>query len=92
MLVAILVLFALYLTGKQKERLNQGVVPENKETRRKKTRSRNVSVAENSDNDAVVEGFKCQHHFGFLKTRKNKSIPDECAGCEKLVNCMLPKK
>jgi DNA-directed RNA polymerase subunit RPC12/RpoP len=32
----------------------------------------------------------CQHFFGYLKTRpKDKSFPDECLTCNKMVECMV---
>jgi len=35
----------------------------------------------------------CFHHFGYLRTfPKNSPIPDECFGCEKIVDCLVAKK
>jgi len=35
----------------------------------------------------------CLHHFGYLRTfPKNSPIPDECFGCEKIVDCLVSKK
>ena len=35
----------------------------------------------------------CIHHFGYLRTfPKNSPIPDECFGCEKIVDCLVSKK
>lgn len=32
---------------------------------------------------------KCQHGFGYLKTRpKGSSIPDECLVCQKMIQCL----
>jgi len=34
----------------------------------------------------------CIHHFGYLRTfPKNSPIPDECFGCEKIVDCLVSK-
>jgi len=34
----------------------------------------------------------CIHHFGYLHTfPKNSPIPDECFGCEKIVDCLVNK-
>lgn len=34
----------------------------------------------------------CIHHFGYLRTfPKNSPIPDECFGCEKIVDCLVAK-
>jgi hypothetical protein len=35
----------------------------------------------------------CIHHFGYLRAfPKNSPIPDECFGCEKIVDCLVSKK
>lgn len=35
----------------------------------------------------------CLHHFGYLRTfPKNSPIPDECFGCERIVDCLVDKK
>jgi len=35
----------------------------------------------------------CLHHFGYLRTfPKNSPIPDECFGCEKIVDCLVANK
>lgn len=32
----------------------------------------------------------CQHFLGYLKTRsKDKSVPDECLTCNKMIECMI---
>jgi hypothetical protein len=32
----------------------------------------------------------CIHHFGYLRTfPKNSPIPDECFGCERIVDCLV---
>jgi len=34
----------------------------------------------------------CLHHFGYLRTfPKNSPIPDECFGCERIVDCLVNK-
>lgn len=34
----------------------------------------------------------CVHHFGYLRTfPKNSPIPDECFGCERIVDCLVNK-
>jgi DNA-directed RNA polymerase subunit RPC12/RpoP len=36
----------------------------------------------------VIPG--CEHYFGYLRKReKNKSIPDECLTCSKMVDCLV---
>jgi hypothetical protein len=35
----------------------------------------------------------CPHHFGFLGgLPKNRPIPEECFGCQKIVDCLVTKK
>jgi len=35
----------------------------------------------------------CLHHFGYLRTLpKNAPIPDECFGCQKIVECLVQSK
>ena len=46
---------------------------------------------------AKIEAFPtrkdCLHHFGYLRTfPKNSPIPDECFGCEKIVDCLVSNK
>ncbi|HVP40963.1 MAG TPA: hypothetical protein VMS95_03330 [Candidatus Krumholzibacteriaceae bacterium] len=91
MLIAIIVLFALYVTSKQKEKSNQRILP--KKTKNNIGIVRNIKQQESNEDKANPERFQCPHHFGFLRTRKDKSIvPEECAGCEKLVGCMFPRE
>jgi hypothetical protein len=90
MLVAIIVLFALYVTDKQKEKSSQRIPI--KKTKGNKGIIRNINPQESNDDEANSERFRCPHHFGFLKTRKDKGVPEECAGCEKLVSCMFPRE
>jgi len=89
MLIAIIVLFALYITNKQRERTNTRIIP--KKMKYNRVTSKNADSVE-SNNKANPERFQCPHHFGFLKTRKDKGFPEECAGCENLVGCMFPRE
>jgi hypothetical protein len=90
MLIAIIVLFALYVTGKQKEKPNHRILP--KKTKNNIGIIRNINPQESNEDKATPERFRCPHCFGFLRTRKDKGIPEECVGCEKLVRCMFPKE
>jgi hypothetical protein len=86
MLTAIIVLFALYATSRQKEAkpINfPGKANINKGGRR------NMITQTKSSNDTKPREFQCPHRFGFLRTRKIKEIPEECADCEKRVSCMF---
>ena len=87
MLIAIIVLFALYFTDKQKEKTKPNILPD--KAKSKKVVKRNTSPQTNGTDSTNPEGFECPHRFGFLRTRKNKAIPEECVGCEKRVGCML---
>src|SRR3990170_5931600 len=51
----------------------------------------------NGGAQAKTEAFPtrkdCLHHFGYLRTfPKNSPIPDECFGCEKIVDCLVSNK
>jgi len=59
--------------------------------------SREIPKTEKTVPSAKTEtvSFKgdCLHHFGYLRTfPKNSPIPDECFGCEKIVDCLVNKK
>jgi hypothetical protein len=90
MLIAIMVLFALYITNKQKEKVNPRTLL--KKAKSIKGTTRNINPQESNDDKANLERFQCPHRFGFLKTRKDKGVPEECVGCEKLVSCMFPRE
>lgn len=87
MLVAIGVLFALYLTNKPKEKSDQGTIT--RTARNNRRMARNVNTRGNAHNETSHPAFKCSYHFGFLRNRKDKGVPEECTGCDKLVNCMF---
>ena len=90
MLIAIMVLFALYITTKQKETSNTRIIPRKMKSNREMPR--NIDPMESSAFRVDPKKFQCPHHFGFLKTRRNKDIPEECAGCKRLVDCMLSRE
>jgi hypothetical protein len=38
-------------------------------------------------------GKDCPHQFGYLKgLPKNRPIPEECFGCQRIVECLVNKK
>jgi len=79
MLIAIIVLFALHLTRSQRET--------NKQKRLLKIqRAQRESITQ----ETAKRNSDCPHKFGFLQTQKNKGIPEECAGCAKIIKCLLP--
>jgi hypothetical protein len=90
MLIAIAVLFALYVSSSRKEKMRQRIVL--KKTNDNKTSARNANQPQSRYKDADPERPQCPHHFGFLKTRKDKDVPEECAGCERLLSCMFPRE
>ena len=38
-----------------------------------------------------AEATECKHHLGYLSTRAQKEIPEECLVCKDIVECMLTK-
>jgi len=95
LMIAIIVLLALYLTKSSTEsntELEHSV--KEKKTLEKPT----VSVeTQKSPEEALLttsveteDSAKCTHHFGYLKTLpKDASIPDECFTCPKYIRCAL---
>lgn len=51
------------------------------------------TLMENPKRPAVAkekDNVDCLHFLGYLKTRpKDKSIPDECLTCDKMIECMI---
>ena len=83
MLVAIVVLFVLYLSNSPKENSVQkhlSNMSEAQNTQRKENKPTKILDEENRD---------CPHSFGYLRSRKEKGVPEECIGCFELVKCML---
>jgi hypothetical protein len=84
MLIAIAVLFVLYLTGPQKDRDRQRKMPSPQIIQRgPKKAAIKIERANYGNSD-------CPHRFGYLSTRKQKSVPEECVGCMRVVKCLLP--
>jgi len=73
------------------KQVNQGPAPtfkENRETPRPPEKP--VATAKTEASSAVKD---CAHHYGYLHTfPKNSPIPDECFGCEKIVDCLVNNK
>jgi hypothetical protein len=86
MLLAIAVLFALYATGFSKA--------DNKPKYGLKTRRtpREVKKELTRLESTNQRNLDCPHRFGYLNTRKDKGVPEECVGCAELVKCMLPEE
>lgn len=46
------------------------------------------SVLDRLEEKEVKKEVECKHSFGYLQTLpKNNSIPDECLGCDKIIEC-----
>lgn len=98
LMIAIVVLLALYLTKSSTEPRAKLERPIREEKTLEKPA---VSVeAQKSSEEAVLitdvetEGSaKCTHQFGYLKKlSKDASIPDECFTCPKYIRCALEDK
>jgi hypothetical protein len=87
MLIAIAVLFVLYLTGPQRERqidkktMSRVKVVPRARAPQKTTISADHVNQKNSD---------CPHRFGYLSARGEKNVPEECVGCARMIKCLLP--
>jgi hypothetical protein len=45
-----------------------------------------IKIQESSPEETI--DMECTHQFGYLRTlRKGASIPDECLGCDKIIEC-----
>ncbi len=86
MLIAITVLYALYLTGFPKE---NNIQKHGLRTRRGQRISGKEVIRQESVNR---ENSGCAHKFGYLQTRKDGGVPEECVGCPELVKCLLPNE
>lgn len=43
--------------------------------------------------EVVVRNNDCLHYYGYLRTLpKNTPIPDECLGCQRVVECLVKAK
>jgi hypothetical protein len=86
MLVAILALFGLYLSKTSKENSHRNTLV-------KKNRINGNSGTSSDGRGKRTREAKsgCPHSFGFLGTRGQKGVPEECQGCDKLVECLVGK-
>lgn len=83
MLIAIAVLFVLYLSNVPKEnsaKKHLSKTPKAQFTPEKESEPKKTDNKEHSN---------CPHNFGYLRTREGKGVPEECVGCFELVKCML---
>lgn len=50
----------------------------------------NDSIAELRENGLEKREVKCPHHFGYLsELSPDKSVPEECLLCKRVVECIL---
>jgi hypothetical protein len=84
MLIAIAVLYALYLGGTQRERERR------KSTARPQIIQRAPSKATVRTERVNHKNSDCPYKLGYLKARKTNNIPEECVACARLVKCLLP--
>ena len=86
MLVAIVVLFALYATSTPKAGSTGKPV-----LRRVTNTKRITNSADKQDMNPKLRSKQpnCAHFLGYLKTRKEKNVPEECVGCATVVRCLL---
>jgi Ca2+/Na+ antiporter len=98
LMIAIVVLLALYLTKSSTEPRAELEHPISEEKTLEKP---TVSVetkksSEEASPTTSVEtenSTKCNYHFGYLKTLpKDASIPDECFTCPKYIRCAFEDK
>jgi hypothetical protein len=53
----------------------------------------NDSIAKLKENGVERPEVKCPHHFGYLsKLAPDKSVPEECLLCQKVVECIISNK
>jgi len=98
LMIAIVVLLALYLTKSSTEPRDELERPIKEEKTLEKP---TVSVeTKKSSEEALLttdvgtnDSTKCTHQFGYLKTLpKDAPIPDECFTCPKYIRCALEDK
>ncbi len=98
LMIAIVVLLALYLTKSSTEPRAELERPIKEEKTLEKPKV-SVETQKSSEEtvltkDVETEGSAiCTHHFGYLKKLpKDASIPDECFTCPKYIRCALEEK
>jgi hypothetical protein len=98
LLVAVLILFLLYVTRKPAASRTESGYESHIEGKREPP----LSHKENFDEQKIKTsssvqpnvGFQnCVHEFGYLKDLpRNAPIPDECFGCPKVMQCLFPNE
>jgi hypothetical protein len=98
LLVAVLILFLLYVTRKPGASRTETGLKSNIERKRKlplikKENSRVNKPKTPSPTQPNAESQNCAHEFGYLKDLpRNTPVPDECFGCPKVMQCLSPKE
>jgi len=98
LMIAIIVLLALYLTKpstEPRDELEHSI----REEKTLETPTVSVETKKSSEEALPTTGVemesstKCTHQFGYLKNLpKNDSIPDECFTCPQYIKCALGDK
>jgi hypothetical protein len=86
MLIAIAVLFALYISSPKKENTNKNRITKLQKLQKPQTTPQNKPNPQKTNN---TQNPNCPHSFGYLRTQKNKNIPQECTCCDILVKCLI---
>jgi len=98
LLVAVLILFLLYVTRKPGASRTEAGLQSNIERKRKlplikKENSHAKKPKTSSPTQPNAESHNCAHEFGYLKDLpRNTPVPDECFGCPKVMQCLFPKE
>jgi Ca2+/Na+ antiporter len=98
LMIAIVVLLALYLTKSSTERRAEleRSINEEKTLEKPTVSVKTKKSSEESVPTTSVEtenSVKCTHYFGYLKTlSKDAPIPDECFTCPKYIRCAFEGK
>jgi len=96
LLVAVLILFSLYVTRKPGAPRTESGFKSSIERERKLPLSKKENpsnqkskTASSTQPDKVFQN--CEHEFGYLKNLlRNTPVPDECFGCPKVMQCLFP--
>lgn len=91
MLIAIIVLFTLYTTKAPKETILKKRILRKTQLTKETTKNLNSQNLTNENTNSNTKA-DCPHFFGYLKTTKEKGVPQECVGCTNLVECLVASK
>ena len=94
LLVAVFILFSLYVTKMKEKPKNQSKSKTEKPQISKKSQTTsNLDQKPERLEEKLQPGFDCTHHFGYLKNlSRNTPVPNECFGCPKVMQCLFPNE